>query len=113
LDYLLEEPNAPALGEPYRAVRFLVSPGWCPQSVVIRAVWGWGAEIPLDAWNAVRRKAAALAMTQTMSLSGPARTIRQGVVERQYGIRGERTVIEDLTDNFEAAVARYALVASC
>lgn len=64
--YRLLEPNAEARGKPYWAVQFGAPrvfgaasyPYW--NSVSITGAWGYGAEIPDDAWEAMLQAAAAL-----------------------------------------------------
>jgi len=111
-DYILEDVNAPAKGRPYEQIRLLVDPGSRMQSVVVVAKWGFGPNIPLDAWLGVMRQAAGKAAIQTLGLSGPLKMVQQGSVQRQYGIRGARTVLDDFADDYTQAWGNYVFIPS-
>lgn len=78
-DFWLAPVNAPAKKRPYTRIEFHL-PIWSTQySVTVTAKWGWSATIPDDAWQAILRKGAELAMLDVLEgLRTGTMSIKQG-----------------------------------
>lgn len=114
-DYVLEDPNAVALGIPYRRIRFFTPPGHLPQSVQVSARWGY-ATIPLDVWRAVRKMAAAEAIEQRSSIAGALKREKIGDREREYAASSSDSNVSNLAEAFQkefaSVVRRYVVIPS-
>jgi hypothetical protein len=65
-NFWLEPINAPAQGQPYTRIRFSYPIYGAAYCVSVTALWGWGATIPEDAFQAILRKGAQMAMVDIL-----------------------------------------------
>lgn len=61
-DYVLKPYNNPSQDKPYEFMQLLRGAGSKPKSVVIHGTWGYGAEVPEDAYRPTLRRAMSLAL---------------------------------------------------
>lgn len=61
-DFRLMPMNAPKMRRPYEWLQFFYIVYGVPSSLVVTGKWGWGAEIPEDAWKAMIRLGGCLAL---------------------------------------------------
>jgi hypothetical protein len=87
--YALEPAGANHNGKPYTDLRFLYGGYGYYQTISITGIFGYGLEIPDDAWLAMLELGALHAMRVSGSkLSKGAVEVRQGEVTRKYGEKG-------------------------
>lgn len=78
-DFWLTPVNAPSKKRPYTRIEFQLPIFSTQYSVTVSAQWGWSAIIPDDAWQAILRKGAELAMLDILEgLRTATLTVKQG-----------------------------------
>lgn len=106
-DFVTLPENAALRDRPITRIRLHCSLGGYPQSIQVLARWGFGDAIPIDLWNAVRKKAAANAIRQTMNISGPAKHLELGTQVREFGLPGATTALQEWERDYMQALSKY------
>lgn len=95
-DYDVEPFNASAKGEPFTKLvfrRWRYGGGWCGDayrgSLYVTGLWGYGVQIPDDAWKAILRLAACEALTVLALDSGGVSSLKMETFETRYPAGGQ------------------------
>jgi hypothetical protein len=99
--------NAAADGVPITSIRFERALQGKPAEVSVTGRQGYGVSIPLDAWNAVLKRAVAQCLELAAGPSGSVAEIEQGLVKVKYGQEAGRGTIDRFTNEFKQVVRRY------
>lgn len=98
-DFWLKPDNAAVEGRPYTWIKFLRPVFGLPSSIVVAGRWGFGATVPDDAWEAIRRLAASQAAKDAL----------QGIAAAPETIKDDDvTVTQNSSEALGAAWAEYA-----
>jgi hypothetical protein len=107
-DYWLWPPNAALEDRPYTAIEFAGYQWGIPQSVRVTGYWGYSANIPHDAWEAILRQAGLLAYSElTLQVTGAMAGWSEADVKEQYDLSPLELHRKAWEMQWDRAVNRY------
>jgi hypothetical protein len=107
-DYWLWPPNAAVEDRPYTAIDANWYQWGQPQSIRITGYWGFSANIPGDAWEAILRQGAQLAYSQIfLTVSGGVTSWTEADITEQYALGAFKAHADAWAEQWRRAVGRY------
>lgn len=111
-DYWLLPEEAPLMSKPYTHVEFAVSMWGAPRSIRVTGRFGYGANVPEDAWQAVLQYGASMAWPDlAVNLSLGLLSYTEAGVTETSGPKALADYNEQWQANFQRAVNRYQRIA--